>query len=67
MIRSSAEEPAAVHSNTRWPLKNGYFDHGQYCVEYIALMCGSGTRLKAALRKEPSPAVPPDPLGWMAV
>ena len=30
-------------------------------------MFGPGTRLKAAPRKEPSPAVPPDPLSWMTV
>jgi len=30
-----------------------------------ALMLGPGSRLKAALRKEPSLTFPADPLGWM--
>lgn len=50
------------------PIVDGYYDHhGQNCVEYIALMFGPGTRLKAAPKKEPLITSPPDPLGWMAV
>ena len=36
-------------------------------MEYIALMLGSGTRLKAVPTEPTSPPFPPDPLGWMAV
>jgi hypothetical protein len=31
------------------PLKDGYCDHGQNCVEYTSLMFGPGTR------REPAP------------
>ena len=54
-------------ANTRRSLKDGYSDHGQNCVDHIALMFGAGTRRKAAPNKEPRITSPPDPPGWMAV
>jgi hypothetical protein len=59
-----------IHStlaNTRRPLKDGYYDYGQRCVECIALMFGVGPRLKAAPKAKPSPTFPPDPLSRIAV
>jgi hypothetical protein len=53
--------------NTRRSLKDGYYDYGQNCVEYIALMFGPGTRRKAAPKAKVSPTFPSDPLSWMAV
>ena len=52
-------------ANTRRPLQDGYDDRGQNCEEYIALMFGPGTRLKAATTGPPLPTFPPGPLNWM--
>ena len=54
-----------TNPNTRRPLKDGYYDHGQNCVEYIALIFGPRTGVK---RETPELLVPPPylgPNGWM--
>lgn len=66
-IWDSKSTKGTTNPNTRRPLKDGYYDHGQNCVEYLALMFGPGTRLKPQPKARPSPTFPPDPLGWMAV
>jgi len=54
-----------TNPNTRRPLKDGYYDHGQNCVEYVALMFGPGTKLKPVIKANPMHAYPLDPLSWM--
>ena len=66
-VRDAKSTKGTTNPNTRRPLKDGYYDHGQNCVEYIALMFGPGTRRKAAPKAKPSPTFPSDPLSWMAV
>ena len=54
-----------VNPNMRRPLKDGYYDHGQNCVEYIAQMFGPGTKLKPVMQVERTPAYLLDPLSWI--
>ena len=42
-------------------------DHGQNCVEYIALMFGPGTRLEPPPKEEPSYTVTFNSLTWMSM
>ena len=66
-VRDAKSTKGTTNPNTCRPLKDGYYDHGQNCVvEYIALMFGSGTRLKPTPKAKPSPTFPADRLGWMA-
>ena len=54
-----------TNPNTRRPLKDGYYDHGQNCVEDIAQMFGPGTKLKPGMKANPMQAYPPSALSWM--
>ena len=54
-------------ANTRRPLKDGYYDHGQNCVEYVALMFGQGTKRKPALPHTAPPSFPSSPYSWMGI
>jgi hypothetical protein len=54
-----------TNPNTRRPLKDGYYDCGQNCVEYIAQMFGPGTKLKPVMQVERTPAYLLDPLSWI--
>jgi len=56
-----------TNPNTRRPLKDGYYDHGQNCVEYIALMFGPGTRRQPAPPEESERTYPVDSLSWMSM
>jgi hypothetical protein len=66
-VWDSKSTKGTANPDTRRPLKDGYYDYGQNCVEYIALMFGPGTRLKASPNRERLATALPDPLGWMAV
>jgi hypothetical protein len=53
-VRDAKSTKGPTNPNTRRPLKDGYYDHGQNFAEYITLMFGPGTRLKPAPNEEPS-------------
>jgi hypothetical protein len=44
-----------TNPNTRRPLKDGYYDHGQNCVEYIALMFGPAAPSRKRTETDPDP------------
>ena len=54
--------------NTRRPLKDGFYDHGQNCLEYILLAYGPTVAEKKApdLREFFHVYARGDGLGWMA-
>jgi hypothetical protein len=55
--------------NTRRPLKDGYYDHSQNCVEYIVLKFGPSAPTKKQLKPTPEYAptyIRSDGVGWMA-
>ena len=56
----------STRANTRRVPTDAYYEYGQKCVEYLALMFGNGTRLNAKPKEKPSPTFPPDPLSWMS-
>jgi hypothetical protein len=67
-LQPSAE---AASPNTRRPLKDGYYDHGQNCAEYIAQMFGPVAPRKKRTETEPDPYDrsfngPDQSLAWMA-
>ena len=64
-VWDSKSTKGTTNPNTRRPLKDGYYDHGQNCVEYIAQMFGPGTTLMPVMKANPTDAYPVHPLSWM--
>jgi len=56
-----------TNPNARCPLKDGYYDHGQNCVENIALMFGPGTKRQVVLPEAAPPIFPFSPNSWMGI
>ena len=54
-VWDSKSTRSATNPNTRRPLKDGYYDHGQDCVEYIALLFGPVSPGKKRTKPTPDP------------
>ena len=54
-VRGSKGTKSTTNPNTRRPLKDGYYDRGQNCVEYIAVMFGLVASGKTCPEIEPDP------------
>ena len=66
-VWDSKSTKGTTNPNTRRPLKDGYYDHGQNCVEYIALMFGPRTKRKPALAQTAPPRFALSPHSWMGI
>ena len=66
-VWDSKSTKGTTNPNTRRPLKYGCDDHGQNCVEYIALMFGPGTSLKPAPTELSERTYPVDSLSRMSM
>jgi len=64
-VRDAKSTKGTTNPNTRRPLKDGYYDHGQNCVKDIALMFGSGARRKPVLKEKRSHPYTLDSLSWI--
>jgi hypothetical protein len=54
-VWDSKSTKGTTSPNTRRPLKDGYYDHGQNCVDYIAQMIGPVAPGKKRTKREPDP------------
>jgi len=61
-IKSTA---GTTNPNTRRPLKDGYYDHAQNCVEYIVLTFGPGAGVKPTPPVHEFRPIPSGPGSWM--
>ena len=62
-VKSTA---GTTNPNTRRPLKDGYYDHSQNCVEYIVLTFGPGAGVKPTPPVHEFRPIHGGPYSWMA-